>query len=148
MSEDPSDVPEGVEIFPVEATTSNDNSGSLAPSETLSRTLNGIRHIESGERAWWMDSNSNIPEGIVKITPDIDSNSNSDSSESFEKHEILSNDRISANQRKSEIPSSLSRFPLEFTTGANSSHDRVINTEEPLGERASPEGVSFSLFIV
>ncbi|XP_043278309.1 uncharacterized protein Fhos isoform X2 [Venturia canescens] len=144
LSEDPSDVPEGVEIFPAEPTsnsTSNDNSGSLAPSETLSRTLNGIRHIESGERAWWMDSNSNIPEGIVKITPDIDSNSNSDSSESFEKHEILSNDRISSYQRKSEISSSLSRFPLEFNAPSNSSLDRTINNEEPLGERASPEGV-------
>lgn len=31
------------------------------------KTPHMIRHIESGERAWWMDSNSEVPEGVVRI---------------------------------------------------------------------------------
>lgn len=148
MSEDPSDVPEGVEVVSVAPsstgllTVSNiDDSESIAGSETLSRSLNRIRHIESGEKAWWMDSSSNIPDGIVKITPDIESNSNSDSSESFEKLEILPTDPSSSVPNQ-QLPRSVSRFPTEFPAPAMPPRAE-LEAEEPLGERASPEGVSF-----
>lgn len=78
-----------------------------------------IRHIESGEKAWWMDNTSNVPEGIVNIQGDS-SNSSSDSSESLERVDI-------------EI-GSFTSLPGKFPT---------VLDEEPLGDRASPEGVSF-----
>ena len=151
MSDDPSDVPEGVEVISVApsstgiqltVTTSIDDTDSHGERENLARSLNRIRHVESGEKAWWMKSNSNIPEGIEKITPDIESNSNSDSSESFEKLEIRSNDQ-SSSMLNSEIPRGVSRFPIEFAATLESSAVGM-DIEEPLGERASPEGVGFS----
>ncbi|KAF4531501.1 hypothetical protein B566_EDAN004097, partial [Ephemera danica] len=42
-------------------------SGSTRSTDFRSRR---IRHIESGERAWWMDSTDNVPEGITKLEPD------------------------------------------------------------------------------
>ncbi|XP_015120760.1 uncharacterized protein LOC107043688 [Diachasma alloeum] len=129
LSEDPTDVPEGIEVYPPVATVSpisvsnpsGDNSVSLVEDETHTRSHHRISHVESGERAWWMDSNSNIPDGIQKITPDRETNSNSnDSDESLEKFEILPSQS-----------SSISRFPLQFPPPP----------DEPLGDRASPEGI-------
>lgn len=141
MSEDPSEVPEGIEVYPSVAPVSPisvsqdnvDNSESLVESETFSRSVNRIRHVESGEKAWWMDSNSNIPEGIQKISPEIESNSNSDdSSESFEKLEIHGGQLIICETQPAK---SVSRFPIEFPAPPLE--------RPPLGDRASPEGVSF-----
>ncbi|XP_032666283.1 dentin sialophosphoprotein-like isoform X2 [Odontomachus brunneus] len=130
MSDDPENVPEGVEVIPV---ASPDSQGADMPdgfvdNETLysAKPLNKIRHIESGEKAWWMDSCSNVPDGVVRI-PVETSNSTSDSSESYEKIDIGVNP-----EPETCVKRSLSRFPIEFPPPP---------PEEPLGDRASPEGV-------
>jgi hypothetical protein len=47
------------------------SNGSLKRSGSIRSRLKGIKRIESGERAWWMeDSNDNVPEGIAVLTPD------------------------------------------------------------------------------
>ncbi|XP_063982677.1 uncharacterized protein Fhos isoform X2 [Diachasmimorpha longicaudata] len=134
LSEDPTDVPEGIEVYPPVAIvspisvskSSGDNSVSLVEDETHTRSHHRISHVESGERAWWMDSNSNIPDGIQKITPDRETNSNSDDSdESLEKFDILQSHSVDTQSR------SISTFPLQFPPPPN----------EPLGDRASPEGI-------
>lgn len=129
MSDDPNNVPEGVEIIPV-APSDNQNADRSDDSadETFnsSKPLNKIRHIESGEKAWWMDSCSNVPDGVVRI-PVETSNSTSDSSESYERIDIGVNPELGTYVKRS-----LSKFPIEFPPPPS---------EEPLGDRASPEGV-------
>ncbi|XP_044020038.1 uncharacterized protein LOC122860330 isoform X4 [Aphidius gifuensis] len=141
MSEDPSDVPEGIEVYsPVEIlspTTSLNNQNTFDDDNQRTTNSNRIRHVESGEKAWWMDNNSDIPEGIDIITHDIESNSNSDSSESYEKYDIHN-----TSNSQSII---LSKFPIEFpppppplpTTPTTTT---TTLSDEPLGDRASPEG--------
>lgn len=126
LSEDPESVPEGVEMIQVPR--------ALTPQEADNpRTIGGpIRHIDSGEKAWWMDSSANVPEGVEKIRPADTSISNSDSSESLEKVEIGLTPRTELQIRRS-----LSRFPIEFPPPP---------PDEPLGDRASPEGVSSFFF--
>ncbi|XP_014470873.1 PREDICTED: dentin sialophosphoprotein-like [Dinoponera quadriceps] len=130
MSDDPENVPEGVEVIPVASPDSQsaDKPDGSVDNETLysAKPLNKIRHIESGEKAWWMDSCSNVPDGVVRI-PMETSNSTSDSSESYEKIDIGVNLEPQACVKRS-----LSRFPIEFPPPP---------PEEPLGDRASPEGV-------
>lgn len=150
MSEDPSDVPEGIEVYsPVEIlspATSLNNQNTFDDDNQHTTNSNRIRHIESGEKAWWMDNNSDIPEGIDIITHDIESNSNSDSSESYEKYDIHN-----ISNPQSII---LSKFPIEFpplpppppplpTTPTTPTTTTTTLSDEPLGDRASPEGVSF-----
>ncbi|XP_050465514.1 uncharacterized protein LOC126858896 isoform X3 [Cataglyphis hispanica] len=130
MSDDPENVPEGVEIIPTASSDSHsvDQPDGFVDNESLysSKPLKKIRHIESGEKAWWMDSSSNIPDGVVRI-PVETTNSTSDSSESYEKIDIGVNPEPETRAKKS-----LSRFPIEFPPPPS---------EEPLGDRASPEGV-------
>lgn len=130
LSDDPENVPEGVEVIPV-ATSANSSprvghSDEVDGSQTYGRNMHKISHIESGEKAWWMDSSSNVPEGVVKI-PVETSNSTSDSSESFERIDIGVHPEPEIYARRS-----LSRFPIEFPPPP---------PDEPLGDRASPEGV-------
>lgn len=131
MSDDPENVPEGIEVIPVAPPESEnaDKSTDLVDNESLysSKPLKMIRHIESGERAWWMDSSSNVPDGVVRI-PVETSNSTSDSSESYEKIDIVGVNP----EPETCVKRSLSRFPIEFPPPP---------PEEPLGDRASPEGV-------
>ncbi|XP_024946299.1 uncharacterized protein LOC107273227 isoform X3 [Cephus cinctus] len=138
MSDDPESVPEGVEVLSPPATaittaipTENNEPVKFDEVETeYSRaTLHKIRHIDSGEKPWWMDSSSNVPEGVEKISTEL-SKSNSDSSESLERLEIGSPVLQSGEFR---MKRSLSRFPIEFPPPPP--------PEEPLGDRASPEGV-------
>lgn len=70
--------------------------------------------MESGEQPWWLDNSpSKVPEGVQRMESE-GSNSNSDeSSGSYERVEI-------------GLARGLARFPVE---------------DEPLGARASPEGV-------
>ncbi|KOX72605.1 FH1/FH2 domain-containing protein 3, partial [Melipona quadrifasciata] len=129
MNDNPENVPEGVEVFPVAATpTQNSNSynDEVDDSQSYSRCTSNVRHIESGEKPWWMDSSSNVPDGVVKI-PVETSNSTSDSSESFERIDIGVNPEPEIYAKRS-----LSRFPIEFPPPP---------PDEPLGDRASPEGV-------
>lgn len=134
MSDDPEKVPEGIEVIPVTSPVASidcqrvDKSDDFVDNESLysSKPLKNIRHIESGEKAWWMDSSANIPDGVVRI-PVETSNSTSDSSESYEKIDIGVNPEPEACVKKG-----LSRFPIEFPPPP---------PEEPLGDRASPEGV-------
>ncbi|XP_076181861.1 uncharacterized protein LOC143154011 [Ptiloglossa arizonensis] len=129
MSDDPENVPEGIEVIPV---TTNDNQNAknhvdeVDDGQSYGRIVNKIRHIESGDKAWWMDSSSNVPDGVVKI-PVETSNSTSDSSESFERIDIGVNPEPEIYAKRS-----LSRFPIEFPPPP---------PDEPLGDRASPEGV-------
>ncbi|XP_047524040.1 uncharacterized protein LOC125062286 isoform X2 [Pieris napi] len=78
-------------------------------------SLRRIRHIESGERPWWLSSDKNIPEGIEKLpTPPPQEESESSDSDEVEVY----------------IPSSqIPRFPLN------------LPDDEPLGDRRSPEGL-------
>lgn len=118
LSDDPENIPSGVEIIVVSETPKNDKLSNLICSENYASRR--IRHIDSGEKAWWMDNTSQVPEGIVNIQGDS-SNSNSDSSESLERVDLgIGN--------KTLLPG---KFP-------------VVLAEEPLGDRASPEGVSVS----
>lgn len=138
MSDDPEKIPEGIEVIPVVASPDSrhvDKSDSFADNESLysSKPLRKIRHIESGEKAWWMDSSSNVPDGVVRI-PAETSNSTSDSSESYEKIDIGVNPEPETGSKKS-----LSRFPIEFPPPP---------PEEPLGDRASPEGVKLTSFSI
>ncbi|XP_026675581.1 serine/arginine repetitive matrix protein 2-like [Ceratina calcarata] len=129
MSDNPENVPEGVEIIPTAIPTqggNNFNNNEVDDCQTYSSSVNKLRHIESGERPWWMDSSSNVPDGVVKIPVDT-SNSNSDSSESFERIDIGVNPELEMYAKRS-----LSRFPIEFPPPP---------PDEPLGDRASPEGV-------
>lgn len=131
MSDDPENIPEGIEVIPVASPDSSrnvDKSDGFVDNESLHSTkpLKKIRHIKSGEKAWWMDSSSNVPDGVVRI-PAETSNSTSDSSESYERIDIGVNPEPETAKR------SLSRFPIEFPPPP---------PEEPLGDRASPEGVN------
>ena len=135
MNDNPENVPEGVEVFPVAATpTQNSNSynDEVDDSQSYSRCTSNVRHIESGEKPWWMDSSSNVPDGVVKI-PVETSNSTSDSSESFERIDIGVNPEPEMYAKRS-----LSRFPIEFPPPP---------PDEPLGDRASPEGVNRSYIV-
>ncbi|XP_045531252.1 uncharacterized protein LOC123718627 isoform X2 [Pieris brassicae] len=78
-------------------------------------SLRRIRHIESGERPWWLSSDKNIPEGIEKL-PTPPPQEESESSDS---------DEVEVYVPSSQIP----RFPLNLTD------------DEPLGDRRSPEGL-------
>ncbi|XP_011692088.1 PREDICTED: uncharacterized protein LOC105452570 isoform X2 [Wasmannia auropunctata] len=126
MSDDPENVPEGIEVIPV-ASADSQSTDKPVDNESLysSKPLKKIRHIESGEKAWWMDSTSNVPDGIVRIPVEIP-NSTSDSSESYEKIDIGINP-----ESQTCVKRSLSRFPIEFPPPPS----------EPLGDRASPEGI-------
>ncbi|KOC69672.1 hypothetical protein WH47_07859 [Habropoda laboriosa] len=130
MSDNPENVPDGVEVIPVATTPpqnlSNYNDEVEDGQTYRGRVINKVRHVESGEKAWWMDSSSNVPDGVVKI-PVETSNSTSDSSESFERIDIGVNPEPETYAKRS-----LSRFPIEFPPPP---------PDEPLGDRASPEGV-------
>lgn len=129
MSDDPENVPEGIEVIPVTGIagqSAKNHKDEVDDSQSYGRGVNKLRHIESGEKAWWMDSSSNVPDGVVKI-PVETSNSTSDSSESFERIDIGVNPEPEIYAKRS-----LSRFPIEFPPPP---------VDEPLGDRASPEGV-------
>lgn len=93
------------------------NSLSLSKSGSDQRNfqLRRIRHIESGERPWWLSSDKNIPEGIEKL-PTPPPQPDSDSSDSEEVQVYIPT---------SQIPP----FPLH------------LPDDEPLGDRRSPEGL-------
>lgn len=129
MSDDPESVPEGIEVIVVPPTCEASGIEKLKVDRKSSKK---IKHIESGERAWWMDSSSNVPEGVIKI-PVETSNGTSDSSESFERIDIGVDPEPETYTRRS-----LSKFPIEFPPPPS---------YEPLGDRASPEGVRRSRFI-
>ncbi|XP_037866584.1 uncharacterized protein LOC101739187 [Bombyx mori] len=104
--------------------TSNENSlsGNKLESHSLSKSgsdrsfpLRRIRHIESGERPWWLSSDKNIPEGIEKL-PTPPPQQESDSSDSEEVQVYIP-------------PSHVPPFPLH------------LPDDEPLGDRRSPEGL-------
>ncbi|KAJ8737884.1 hypothetical protein PYW08_000479 [Mythimna loreyi] len=104
--------------------TSNENSTSSNKPEQnqmLSKSgsersfpLRRIRHIESGERPWWLASDKNIPEGIEKLpTPPPQEESDSSDSE------------VQVYVPPTHIPP----FPLH------------LPDDEPLGARRSPDGL-------
>ncbi|XP_066589529.1 uncharacterized protein Fhos isoform X2 [Prorops nasuta] len=128
LCDDPESVPDGVEVIPVSPKTSQDTSADL--SETYQR-ISRIRHVESGEKAWWMDNTSNVPEGVIAIPPG--ETSNSDSSESYERVDLGIDPRVGTCSGQS-----LSRFPIEFPPPPPKEEE---DEEEPLGDRASPEGI-------
>ena len=135
MNDNPENVPEGVEVIPVATTPTQKNNSyndEVDDGQTYNRSINKVRHIESGEKPWWMDSSSNVPDGVVKI-PMETSNSTSDSSESFEKIDIGVNPEPEIYAKRN-----LSRFPIEFPPPP---------PDEPLGDRASPEGVNWSYIV-
>ncbi|KAL4717689.1 hypothetical protein ACJJTC_000838 [Scirpophaga incertulas] len=88
---------------------------SKSSSDQNSLPLRRIRHIESGERPWWLSSGNNIPEGIEKL-PTPPPQQESDSSDSEEVSDYI---------HTSKIPP----FPLS------------LPDEESLGDRRSPEGL-------
>lgn len=101
------------------------NSGSQlskSGSQSLSKSgsdrnfpMRRIRHIESGERPWWLASDKNIPEGVEKLpTPPPQDESDSSDSEEVQVY---------------SIPTHIPPFPLH------------LPDDEPLGARRSPEGL-------
>ncbi|XP_012281842.1 uncharacterized protein LOC105700527 isoform X3 [Orussus abietinus] len=115
MSEDPDSVPEGVEVIPVARPSpkrTTPSPGTPGPeAEDRPRTL-GVRRFDSGEKPWWLDSSSNVPDGVERIPVEESSRSDSASSESLERVDI-------------------ERLGTSLAPPA----------EEPLGDRASPEGI-------
>lgn len=93
----------------------NQNSISKSGSDQRSFPLRRIRHVESGERPWWLSSDKNIPEGIEKL-PTPPPQDDSDSSDSEEVQVYVP-------------PSQIPPFPLN------------LPDDEPLGARRSPEGL-------
>lgn len=94
--------------------TDNQSSLSRSNSEIRNFPLRRIRHVESGERPWWLSSTKNIPEGIEKLPPPTPEHG-SDSSDSEDGNLYMA----------SELPP----FPLH------------LPDDEPLGVRKSPEGL-------
>ncbi|XP_072930771.1 uncharacterized protein [Epargyreus clarus] len=93
---------------------SNNISLSKSGSDQRSFPLRRIKHIESGERPWWLASDKNIPEGVEKLpTPPPQESDSSDSEE------------VRIYVPSSQIPP----FPLH------------LPDDEPLGDRRSPEGL-------
>lgn len=94
---------------------SQNHSQSLSKSDSERNfPLRRIRHIESGERPWWLSSAKNIPEGIEKLpTPPPQEESDSSDSE------------VQVYVPPIHIPP----FPLH------------LPDDEPLGARRSPEGL-------
>ncbi|KPJ09207.1 hypothetical protein RR48_15348 [Papilio machaon] len=92
----------------------NQNSLSRSNSDIRNFPLRRIRHVESGERPWWLCSDKNIPEGIEKLPPPAPEHE-SDSSDSEDGHLYMATD--------------LPPFPLH------------LPDDEPLGVRKSPEGL-------
>ncbi|XP_068083718.1 FH1/FH2 domain-containing protein 3 [Anabrus simplex] len=76
-----SDVPEG--ILRIQSNKSiaklAEAVAELQKSDSKSRLRNQLKKQESGERAWWLDSNANIPEGIQKIMSNSSLNQTTDS---------------------------------------------------------------------
>lgn len=104
--------------------TSNESSVNNNQQDTQSLSKSGskgsfplkrIRHVESGERPWWLCSNKNIPEGIEILPPP----SPQEESESSDSEEV----------QVYSIPSHVPPFPLHLPDA------------EPLGDRRSPEGL-------
>lgn len=104
--------------------TSNENSMNSNQKDTQNLSKSGskesfplrrIRHVESGERPWWLCSDKNIPEGIEKLPPP----SPEEESESSDSEEV----------QVYSIPSHIPPFPLH------------LPDDEPLGDRRSPEGL-------
>ncbi|XP_048488324.1 uncharacterized protein LOC105382700 isoform X2 [Plutella xylostella] len=94
-----------------------DPKNSLSKSSSDQKSFPGrrIRHVESGERPWWLSSGKNIPEGVEKL-PTPPPQAESDSSDSEE---------VQVYVPQPAVPP----FPLS------------LPDDEPLGDRRSPEGL-------
>ncbi|XP_060809501.1 uncharacterized protein LOC106133799 [Amyelois transitella] len=88
---------------------------SKSGSDQKSFPVRRIRHVESGERPWWLSSGKSIPEGIEQLpTPPPQDDSESSGSEEVEVY----------------VPTAVvPPFPLH------------LPDDEPLGDRRSPEGL-------
>lgn len=82
-----------------------------------------IRHIESGEKAWWLSSNKNIPEGVH-----YSSESSSDDSSDSEKNDL--DEGVTPNE---SVVTGKYSVPLVLPDDDDDN--------EPLGDRRSPEGL-------
>lgn len=90
------------------------HSHSKSGSDQRGFSLRRIRHVESGERPWWLASDKNVPEGIEKLpTPPPQSDSDSSDTEEVQVY----------------APINIPPFPLS------------LPDDEPLGARRSPEGL-------
>ncbi|XP_051169874.1 uncharacterized protein LOC127287142 isoform X1 [Leptopilina boulardi] len=92
------------------------SSKSKSEEESFPKTIGRIRQIESGERAWWMDEDDKKSSSRR--------GSSQDSSGSYERIDI---------DVENEKKRGLAKFPIEFPPPPP--------PDEPLGDRASPEGV-------
>ncbi|RZC35979.1 hypothetical protein BDFB_010671, partial [Asbolus verrucosus] len=129
-------------------------------SETRPKTL--LRHVESGELAWWLDKNAEVPEGVYRL----DSNDSTDPTKNImdaeyqERHKIRHIDSgerswwlnssenipemVQAQQTKTEQPKFAIRHQESGGKGwwLQSNHSEEFDvTQAPLGDRASPEGL-------
>ena len=117
------EVPEGVETFPEEAkikifrleSSDSAETNNIMDPEYLER--HKIRHIDSGERSWWLTSSENIPE------------------------------MVQAQETKTEKPKYAIRHQESgdkawwLKSNSHSEDHDFDATHAPLGDRASPEGV-------
>lgn len=80
LSDDPENIPEGVEIIPPSPSSRtasiSTNSASQNKAENVvtenseSRRFSRVTRVESGEKPWWLDEDSNVPEGVERLTPE------------------------------------------------------------------------------
>ncbi|XP_015834222.1 uncharacterized protein Fhos isoform X1 [Tribolium castaneum] len=114
------EVPEGVQTYPEESpqkifrlgSTDTEPSSNIMDADYQER--HKIRHIDSGERSWWLSSAENIPEMVQA-------------------------------QEKSEKPKYAIRHQESgekaWWLQSNSHSEEFDQTQAPLGDRASPEGL-------
>jgi hypothetical protein len=116
------EIPEGVQVYPDESKMKIfrlDSSESSDPSKNIMdpeyQERHKIRHIDSGERSWWLNSAENIPE------------------------------MVQARESKTEQPKFAIRHQESgekaWWLKSNSHSEEFDATQAPLGDRASPEGV-------
>lgn len=133
------EIPEGVEKYSSGSSKKSKNGSKRSSPDSRSEKKSEfthpyrIRHIDSGEKAWWMNSNENIPGEAGK---EDDENKISKFNKLWHQQSgekawwLMSNPNIPDGVKK-------------LTSSSESDSDSDKN-DEPLGDRASPEGLEAS----
>ncbi|XP_071446761.1 uncharacterized protein Fhos isoform X2 [Hetaerina americana] len=111
--------------------------GSEGPREGRRR----IWRVESGEKAWWMDSNQAVPEGIA-VMPGGDQAAKKAKAERRDSASSESSSSSSSSSTSSSSSDEEEDIPSEGSS--ESEEDRQAGPAPPLGVRTSPDGVEGS----
>ncbi|XP_058792186.1 FH1/FH2 domain-containing protein 3 isoform X2 [Phymastichus coffea] len=146
LSDDPNNIPEGVDVIPVSPNVSQSSQykekrSDEQESQQTQNRFNRLRHIDSGERPWWLDSSSNVPEGVERIS--LSDSHSDDSSESLHQVDCTGIQRNQQCQSTDEVDRGCrcsATFPLsnETFTDRTSLEGREISANIFSGGRSSP----------